>query len=94
MDDVSSEAQRGRAAYTISGRRYKVRHFLSNNWQKHTRLSLRTLRNSPVIDQLINANIYSMEVRPDPFEAAKSHWFDTSNWRSFCDVTLTSHGEV
>ena len=30
-----------------------------------------------------------MEVRPDPFEAAKSYWFDTSNWRSFCDVTLT-----
>ena len=25
----------------------------------------------------------------DPFEAAKSYWFDTSNWRSFCDVTLT-----
>jgi hypothetical protein len=71
------------------GRRYKVRHFLSNNWQKHTGLSLRTLRNSPAIDQLINANIYSMEVRPDPFEAAKSYWFDTSNWRSFCDVTLT-----
>ena len=30
-----------------------------------------------------------MEVRPDPFESAKSHFFDTSNWGPFCDVTLT-----
>jgi hypothetical protein len=30
-----------------------------------------------------------MEVRPDPFEAAKSDLFDTSRWRPFCDVTLT-----
>jgi hypothetical protein len=30
-----------------------------------------------------------MEVRPDPFKAAKSDLFDTSRWRPFCDVTLT-----
>ncbi len=35
-----------------------------------------------------------MEVRYDPIESAKSHFFDTSNWGAFCDVTLTSHGEV
>ncbi|HEY1612111.1 MAG TPA: hypothetical protein VGF97_00285 [Rhizomicrobium sp.] len=27
--------------------------------------------------------------RPDPFESAKSLLFDTTNWRPFCDVTLT-----
>jgi hypothetical protein len=32
---------------------------------------------------------YSMEVRSDPFESAKSHFFDTSSWGPFCDVTLT-----
>ena len=32
---------------------------------------------------------YSMEVRSDPFESAKSHFFDTSSWGAFCDVTLT-----
>src|SRR3984957_5650947 len=31
----------------------------------------------------------SMEARSDPFECAKSHFFDTSSWGSFCDVTLT-----
>jgi hypothetical protein len=30
-----------------------------------------------------------MEVRSDPFESAKSHFFDTSSWGPFCDVTLT-----
>ena len=30
----------------------------------------------------------------DPFEFAKSHFFDTSSWGPFCDVTPTSHGEV
>ena len=30
-----------------------------------------------------------MEVRSDPFKSARSHLFDTSNWSSFCDVTLT-----
>jgi len=30
-----------------------------------------------------------MEVRPDPFASAKSHFFDTSGWGPFCDVTLT-----
>jgi hypothetical protein len=28
-------------------------------------------------------------VRSDPFESAKSHFFDTSSWGAFCDVTLT-----
>jgi len=32
---------------------------------------------------------YSMEVRSDRFESVKSHLFDTSSWRPFCDVTLT-----
>src|ERR1035437_2374491 len=27
--------------------------------------------------------------RSDPFESAKSHFFDTSSWGEFCDVTLT-----
>ena len=30
-----------------------------------------------------------MEVRSDHFESAKSHFFDTSSWGPFCDVTLT-----
>jgi hypothetical protein len=30
-----------------------------------------------------------MEVASDAFEAAKSHFFDTREWRPFCDVTLT-----
>jgi hypothetical protein len=34
-------------------------------------------------------NAYSMGVKPDPFESAKSHFFDTSGWGPFCDVTLT-----
>jgi hypothetical protein len=32
---------------------------------------------------------YSMEVRSDTFASAKSHFFDTSSWGAFCDVTLT-----
>jgi hypothetical protein len=35
------------------------------------------------------AHNYSMEVRSDLFESAKSHFFDTSSWGEFCDVTLT-----
>ena len=35
------------------------------------------------------ANSHSMDVRSDPFESAKSHFFDTSGWSPFCDVTLT-----
>ena len=35
------------------------------------------------------AHNYSMEVRSDAFESAKSHFFDTSSWGEFCDVTLT-----
>src|SRR5216684_818061 len=31
------------------------------------------------------AHNYSMEVRSDPFESAKSHFFDTSSWGEFCD---------
>ena len=30
-----------------------------------------------------------MEVRSDPIEVAKSHFFDTSSWGEFCDVTLS-----
>src|SRR5271167_1595037 len=30
-----------------------------------------------------------MEVRSDPIESAKSHFFNTSSWGAFCDVTLT-----
>jgi hypothetical protein len=41
------------------------------------------------VTSLIHANNYSMEVRSDPFESAKSHLFDTSSWGPFCDVTLT-----
>ena len=37
----------------------------------------------------IHTNNNSMEVRPDPIESAKSHFFDTSSWSKFCDVTLT-----
>ena len=29
-----------------------------------------------------------MGIRPDPFQCAKSHFFDTSSWGPFCDVTL------
>jgi hypothetical protein len=36
------------------------------------------------------ANNCSMEGRSsDPSESAKSHFFDTSSWGVFCDVTLT-----
>jgi hypothetical protein len=35
------------------------------------------------------ADNYAMEVRSDPFESAKWHFFDTSTWGAFCDVTLT-----
>ena len=42
------------------------------------------------VKSLCNArDNYSMEVRSDPFESAKSHFFDTSSWGEFCDVTLT-----
>jgi hypothetical protein len=41
------------------------------------------------VSSIIHANNYSMEVRSDPFESAKSHFFDTSSWGPFCDVTLT-----
>jgi hypothetical protein len=30
-----------------------------------------------------------MEFKPDPFESARSHLFNTSDWGPFCDVTLT-----
>ena len=30
-----------------------------------------------------------MKARPDALESARSHFFDTSNWGPFCDVTLT-----
>ena len=30
-----------------------------------------------------------MGIRSDPLESARSHFFDTSSWGGFCDVTLT-----
>jgi hypothetical protein len=30
-----------------------------------------------------------MKAGPDALESARSHFFDTSNWGPFCDVTLT-----
>ena len=39
----------------------------------------------------IHAKTASIEAA---IESAKSKLFDTSSWREFCDVTLTSHGEV
>ena len=42
------------------------------------------------LKSLCNArDSYSMAVRSDAFESAKSHFFDTSSWGAFCDVTLT-----
>ena len=35
------------------------------------------------------ANNCSMDARSDPFESARSHFFDTGSWGPFCDVTLT-----
>jgi hypothetical protein len=47
-------------------------------------------KNFQGLKSLYNArDNYSMEVRSDPFESAKSHLFDTSRWGAFCDVTLT-----
>jgi len=43
----------------------------------------------PFATSPIHANINSMEARSDPIESAKSHFFDTSSWSKFCDVTLT-----
>jgi hypothetical protein len=40
-------------------------------------------------ERQVEADNYSMEIRSDPFESAKSHFFDTSSWGAFCDVTLT-----
>jgi hypothetical protein len=36
-----------------------------------------------------HANYNPAEVKSGQIEAAKSHFFDTSSWREFCDVTLT-----
>ena len=41
----------------------------------------------PAATSAIHANINSIEA--DPIESAKSHFFDTSSWGEFCDVTLT-----
>ena len=41
----------------------------------------------PAAASAIHANINSIEA--DPIESAKSHFFDTSSWGEFCDVTLT-----
>jgi hypothetical protein len=41
----------------------------------------------PTATSAIHAKINSIET--DPIESAKSHFFDTSSWGEFCDVTLT-----
>ena len=43
----------------------------------------------PSTTSAIHANNNSIEVRSDPIESAKSHFFDTGSWSEFCDVTLT-----
>jgi hypothetical protein len=50
---------------------------------------LKSLSRRSEVTSVTHANNYSMEVRSDPFESAKSHFFDTSSWGEFCDVTLT-----
>jgi hypothetical protein len=47
------------------------------------------LRITAEVVLVIHANNYSIKVRCDPFESAKSLLFDTSSWGAFCDVTLT-----
>jgi hypothetical protein len=46
-----------------------------------------TLRKT--LNHLCTREYNSMDVRSDPIESAKSHFFDTSSWGDFCDVTLT-----
>jgi hypothetical protein len=41
------------------------------------------------IDQCNIRDTYAMEAKSDPFASAKSYFFDTRTWGSFCDVTLT-----
>jgi hypothetical protein len=41
---------------------------------------------APRFDPAFNNDV---AVSSDPFESAKSHFFDTSSWGPFCDVTLT-----
>jgi len=55
-------------------------------WGNRTRWRAWIVREGPYRGEAHN---YSMEVRSDPFESAKSHFFDTSSWGEFCDVTLT-----
>ena len=43
----------------------------------------------PSTTPAMHANNNPVEVRSDPIESAKSHFFDTSRWSKFCDVTLT-----
>ena len=62
-------------------------------------LGLRTTKR-PTTSSANKHEKFSMEVRSDHFESAKSYFFDTSSWGPFCDVTLTlkqalqSKGEV
>jgi hypothetical protein len=51
--------------------------------------SFKSLSQLREITSVTHANNYSMEVRSDSFESAKSNLFDTSSWGDFCDVTLT-----
>jgi hypothetical protein len=44
---------------------------------------------SKLVSSAIHANNYLSDARADPFQSAKSYFFDTSRWGPFCDVTLT-----
>src|SRR5437588_1841050 len=52
-----------------------------DNSRRNFQIPLKVICNAP--------DTCSMEVRSDPFDSAKSHFFDTSTWGAFCDVTLT-----
>lgn len=51
------------------------------------------LKNTPALRaRLISARhreYPAMNIRSNPLESARAYFFDTSAWRSFCDVTLT-----
>jgi hypothetical protein len=55
----------------------------SQGWQH----SVTLLTASPLLRLSNPANNHSMEVRSGHLESVKSHFFDTSSWGSFCDVT-------
>jgi hypothetical protein len=59
---------------------------------ERTRAPEHSLRECAIVrrsTRVKHTNTYSMEVRADPFESAKTYLFDTSSCGPFCDVTLT-----